>query len=228
MRRKNITSHIKLPIIVICLIYSSLILAKNKDNETNIVCFAAQNKWICAPEDQQNIANEKATKLLDMKSSEVGSSEVVIKPINIPKFNANNTFDSAEYVSPQTQSLPSENTNQENNAPSLKPNVNSEPEIELKNTPANNPYAHLWSHQLIGVSTPQNAINYVKQKNLNKDDVLILKSTRAEQDWWIVLLGLYKDKQTGIDNTKNLPDNIDTPWLRPLKNLDVKGFIDSF
>ena len=47
-------------------------------------------------------------------------------------------------------------------------------------------------------------------------------------DWWIILFGLYKDKQTGLDNNDNLPKEINTPWLRPLKDLQVNGFIEKF
>lgn len=227
MRRRYFKSHIKLSIILI-LIISPFAVAKKKDIETNIVCFAAKNKWICAPEDQQNIASEKATKLLDAHASEIGSSEVVIKSINIPKFNSSNSYDSfnAAKIEPKT---PSETNQQiDTEQASEKTDKQAGSNIKLKDTTNNNPYAKLWSHQLIGVSTHQSAINYVKKMRLNKDDVLILKSSRANMDWWIVLFGLYKDKQTGIDNAINLPSNIDPPWLRPLRNLEVKGFVESY
>jgi len=225
MRRRNIKSHKKLSIILI--VFVSFFLKANED-ETNIVCFATKNKWVCAPEDQQHIASEKAEKLIDIHKSEVGSSEVVIKSINIPKFNTNNslrTSQSTQYLTTSEETIKSDETDQKKQSRDTPQNNKK---INLKETSANNPYEKLWSHQLIGVSTHQNAINYVNKKNLNKEDVLILKTTRAEMDWWIVLYGLYKDKQTGINNTINLPKNIDPPWLRPLKNLDVKGYIEKF
>ena len=197
-------------------------VAKKKDIETNIVCFATKNKWICAPEDKQSLASKKATKLLDIQSSEVGSSDVVIRTINMPKFNTSHSSDSGG-----NKKSTSETVTKTNQATG-KADKQEESKINLKVTSANNPYAKLWSHQLIGVSTHQNAINFVYQKKLNKDDVLILKSTRANMDWWIVLFGLYKDRQTGVDNAIHLPSNLDAPWLRPLKNLEVKGFIEKY
>ena len=224
MRRKYFTSLIKLSIILLNCNFISKAVAKEKEGDTNIICFAAKDKWICAPKDQQNLANEKAEKLLKIQSSDIGSSEIVIKPINIPKFNANNLFDSVNATQPVS--------NEKNQIKEVSENSQNltESEVRFKDTDTSteNPYANLWSHQLIGVSSAQNAINYVVQKKLNKEDVLILKSSRSNQDWWIVLFGLYKDKQTGIDNAVNLPMNIDPPWLRPLKNLEVKGFIESY
>ncbi|HFC30401.1 MAG TPA: hypothetical protein ENJ44_05095 [Oceanospirillales bacterium] len=164
------------------------------------------------------MANEKAQKLLKDNGSEYKSSEVVIKSINIPKFETaivdhkqtEQTFADARTV----------DVEQESNKPKAA--------VKLAQAENSNPYALLWSHQLIGLSTPQSAINYVQNKNLNKNDVLIIKSIRNGMDWWIVLYGLYKDKQTGLDNVINLPVNIDKPWLRPLKNLQVKGYIEKF
>lgn len=223
MRKRTIKSHYSLPITLCILFFSAIACTKEKPKETNIVCFAAKNKWVCAPEDQQKIANEKAKKLLVKNNSELETSEVVIRPINLPKFN--------------TSSEPAEQT-------TLTPDVNTDNTIISKEEPNNNrdssistitkhkkntnPYAELWSHQLIGVSTPQNAINYVRKHKLNKDDILIIQTVRNSMDWWIILFGLYKDKQTGLDNESNLPKNIDTPWLRPLKNLQVNGFIEKF
>ena len=202
-------------------------IAKEKDEETNIICFAAKNKWICAPEDKQEIASKKAEKLIEKHSSELSTSEVVIKTINMPKFNSINSVESNRNEKPFTENT-SEPLEAEN-VTIVRPaqQIVKEPlikDISLES----NPYAKLWSHQLIGLSNPQSAINFIKQKDLNKDDILVIKSTRAGMDWWIILYGLYKDKSTGQANEINLPTNLDKPWLRPLKNLQVKGFIEKF
>ena len=219
MRKRYITIHKKLSTISLLFIVIFTVTAKDKDEDTNIICYAAKNKWICAPENQQGTASKQATKFIKENSSELKTSEVVIKTISIPTFNTSTISDK-----------PLGKTKSE-----IKPTVNDrskvvrKPTIKTKTIAKNdNPYARLWSHQLIGLSTPQSAINFVKQKNLNKDDVLIVKSVRANMDWWIVLFGLYKDKKTGIDNEENLPINIDKPWLRPLKNLQVLGFVEKF
>lgn len=232
MRRTYFTSYIKLPIIILYIFGSIAIAQENADqeqvSETNIVCFAANKKWICAPEDQQEIASDKALKSLDSNSSELESSEVVIKPINIPKFNSNNTFDSASAYQVEVDKPLSSSVNEVPIKESKGPVVKDRAEIKFKDISASNPYAKLWSHQLIGVSSHQSAIRFVKQKQLSKEDVLILKSVRGDQEWWVVLYGLYQDKQTGIDNVKSLPENIDNPWLRPLKGLIVNGFIEKY
>lgn len=218
MRRKHPTSHNKLSVVFVFLVTSFASIAKDEAEDTNIICFAAKNKWVCAPEDQQEIANEKANKLIG-NNSEQEISEVIIKSINFPKFKSDvSPSIKTNYPIIQTVAEPSNNESLEVNLKKEKLSPNRNP----------NPYAELWSHQLIGVSTPQNAINYVKKNNLNKDEVLVIKSIRKGMDWWIVLYGLYKDKQTGLDNTPNLPKNIHDHWLRPLKNLQVNGFIEKF
>jgi hypothetical protein len=218
MRRKYITSHYKLPIIALCLLINLVVNAKSKEKDTEIICFAAQNKWICAPADQQELASQKAQKLLDKKKSELTSSNVVIKSINIPKFETQ----SSNFKEPPII----DNSNENIIIPELK---NNKPKVEsISENIKDNPYAKLWSHQLIGLSTPNSAIKFVKQNNLNKDEILIIKSTRADMDWWIVLFGLYADKQTGLDNSGNLPKNINQVWLRPLNNLIVNGFVDKY
>ncbi len=199
MRKRYITSHIKLSALVLC--FCSFAYAKKQDNnETNIVCYAAQSKWICAPEEKKELANIESAKLNKKKSNNQLSSNVVIKQLKVPKF--------ISAPKPEPQSAP-------------------------KNTPTKtskngNPYANLWSYQLIGVSTPQNALNFAQKHGLTKDNVLIIKTTHNSMDWWIILYGLYKDKQTGINDKNNIPSSVKNYWLRSLNNLIVNGYIDEF
>jgi len=218
MRKRHITIHKKLSTISLLFIVVFVTMAKEKGEDTNIICYAAKNKWICAPENQQEIANKQAIKFINENSSELETSEVVIKTISMPSFNTSTINDK-----------PPGKTKPELSVAKSKSDTVQSSTVKLKKVAVNdNPYANLWSHQLIGLSTPQSAINFVKQNNLNRDDVLIVKSVRANMDWWIVLFGLYKDKKTGIDNEENLPVNIDKPWLRPLRNLLVLGFVEKF
>ena len=214
MRERYLSSHTKLPILVFAVLLITVGFTKDKAKDTNIVCFAAQNKWVCAPEDKQDIANKKAQKLLDKNKSEVTPTNIVIMPINIPKF--------------ETEDAPITTTQIATTKPIEKPKTYNKPTNPPLKQSNDNPYAKLWAHQLIGVSTPNSAVNFVKDKHLNKDDILIIKSVRNNMDWWIILYGLYKDKQTGLDNVINLPESIKNPWLRPLKNLKVNGFIEDF
>lgn len=196
-----------------------MIKAKKQEKDTEIICFAAQNKWVCAPADQQELANTKAQKLLSKSGTEAEVTDVVIRPINIPKFNSS---DDVFFNPVKVDKQP------------LTKEISTKKEPTHKNTALqpiksnDNPYAKLWSHQLIGLSTPNRAIKFVNQKNLNKEEVLIIQSTRDNMDWWIVLYGLYNNKQTGLDNEINLPKNLNNAWLRPLKGLKVNGFIDKF
>lgn len=226
MRKRYFTINYKLPAVILILIGTST-FAKDKE-ETNIICFAAKNKWVCAPEGKQELASKKAEKLIEKHSSEQSLSDVVIKSIKIPKFNSTNSINTNRNNKQLTETS---NKLQEkaNKATFVKSTqqIVKKPVIKELNSNSN-PYAKLWSHQLIGLSSPQSAINFIRQKDLNKDDILVIKSTRAGMDWWIVLYGLYKNKSIGLASEANLPVNLDKPWLRPLKNLEVNGFIEKF
>lgn len=201
MRKRYFTSHFKLPTLIICFCFCTFIVAKeNEAKDTNIICYAVQSRWICAAENQKELANKESKRLIQKNHTKTNTSDVVIKQINIPKFNSS------------PEKLPKK---YKNNNLSL---VN-------KNT---NPYKNLWSYQLIGVSTSQSAINFTEKNHLNKNDVLIIKSEHKNMDWWIVLYGLYKDKETGISDRFNIPNSIHKYWLRPLKNLVINGYIDKF
>jgi len=222
MRNRYITSHKKLPIVLVALLLAFISVGKEKD--TNIVCFAAKNKWVCAPEGQQELANKKASKMLEKSKSELKDPNIVIRTIDIPKFSSvikeEKKAEKKDIITPQT------NTPTKNAAivSSKRTNV----AVSTADKKQENPYAKLWSHQLVGVSTPQNAVNFVIKNNLNKDEVLIVKSTRDNKDWWVVLYGLYKTRTIGLENEVNLPSTIDKHWLRSLRNLKVLGFIEKY
>jgi len=196
MRKRYFTSHFKLPILILCVCISSTAYT----NSSNTTCYAAQNKWICAPEDKQDLARKKSQEINAKNTVDKLASPVVIKPLTITKFKS----------SPTSSFAPDGSINVK------------------KTTNTINPYKDLWSYQLAGVSTPQNAQNFVFQHNLSKKDVLIIKSTRNNTDWWVILYGLYKNKQTGVDDNANIPASIKEYWLRPLRNLEANDYIDEY
>ncbi len=199
MRKRYITSHIKHSALILCLC-SFALMAKTNKKETNIVCYAAQSKWICAPEDKKELANIESKKLNKENSSNQLASNVVIKQLKVPQFIA----------------------------PKVHNTTKTTARVLTKKSQNNNPYENSWSYQLIGVSTPQSALNFVSKNDLKKNEILIVKSKHNNMDWWIVLYGLYKDKQTGLNDKPNIPSSIKKYWLRSLNNLIVNGYIDEF
>lgn len=231
MRERYFTSYNKLSRIIKVLPLNLLFLSffafasekSEKNKDIDIICYATPQKWVCAPETEKQLANEKAEKLIKKYNEEVPSN-IVIKSIDIPKFTEQ------EPVQDSRQSFVNMLSPRRKDEPPPPEDANLKQQSAMTEVSHNqgNPYAKLWSHQLIGVSTPQQAVRYVKQMGLDRQEILIIKSVRNGHDWWIVLLGLYKDKQTGKNNEINLPDNVEQAWLRPLKNLDVRGFIEDF
>jgi septal ring-binding cell division protein DamX len=89
-------------------------------------------------------------------------------------------------------------------------------------------YSKYWSYQLVGVSTQQAAINFVKQMDLSKADVMIIESEHNNYEWFVVLFKLYNDKDTAVKDELNLPQGLLNPWLRPLNSLTIKNIVESF
>ncbi len=233
--KKTIAFAPNIFLLVVILTACWQINAKETVKDTDIVCFAAQKKWICAPKDNQQIAQEKAKKLIkeDTKqiNDEAKNSEVVVRSLNIPKLKAvddsvttSNNIDNPVTTSDNTNNT-STNVNNEINKPiSKSDNLRDNPN---KTNPVSD-YSSYWSYQLIGVSTEQAAFNFVAQNNIHKSDLLIVKSEFNGFDWFVVLYNLYKDKASGIQDRSNIPENIEKPWLRPLSNLVIKSVVEDF
>lgn len=217
MRKRYYTSNKKLPIVILCFIVSTSI-AKKKAKETNIICFAAKSQWVCAPEGQQHRANEKAARLLSQEKNHEDQSEVTIKQLSIPQLQTSTV------IHQSSQPTSDEPVKPVNQTQVRQPEIEEQLSIKALSNPSFI-YTKLWSYQLIGLSTRQSALNFIIDKHLENDaNTLLIKSTRDNNDWWVVLYGLYSDKQSAVDKRINLPSGIVNPWLRPLKNLSIENF----
>ena len=194
--------------LILCFLISFAAYAKSKD-ETNIVCFAAKNKWVCAPEDRQELANEKAKKLLE--KSNKPTQNIKIKPLTIPSFIP---IAQEEQIPLQIKS----------SKPVAKKDNSTYSESYNLKKPID--YQKYWSYQLIGVSTLQNAKNFIQQKKLNASKLIIIESTRKGMPWWVVLFGLFEDKAIAQENLNKLPQGLKNTWLRSLKELAIVKIVD--
>lgn len=218
MRKRYFTSSKKLSVIIL---FAFFVLGhtKEKPKDTNIICFAAKNEWICAPEDKQQIAVDKVKNLtVDSRANELPLSEVIIKTVSIPKFQEKHPSPDNELVQFQQKPKPK---------PKPKPLPSRVEQVEYTNETEDSfiNYNDYWSYQLIGVSNKQAALKFISDKGLNKEDVLLVKSSRKNNDWWIVLFGLYEDREIGKNSMFKLPNNIKQHWLRPLIKLNVNDNI---
>ncbi len=92
---------IKLKLLTFTLMFSALFLAESKAQsdptdtptsvkETNIICYAAKNKWVCAPADEKEKAQEKAMKLALGKSETSSLTNPSSQPVEIKTIAPNN------------------------------------------------------------------------------------------------------------------------------------------
>ncbi len=76
--------------------------------ENEIICYAAQNKWVCAPADQKQQAHDKAMKLVEQnKSSGIDQDNIDNSQVEIKTMDVNNDFNQ------QVQQSPAENVSQQ-------------------------------------------------------------------------------------------------------------------
>jgi septal ring-binding cell division protein DamX len=218
---------IKALLLIYALLLSWHIQAKESDKDTNIVCFAAQKKWICAPKDNQDIAQEKAGKLIKQEASktETQKSEVVVRSLNIPKMQA------IDYSDPNPSNTGSSiNDSSESMDPEpIEVKVSNKDTTNTFSKPINiDDYSKYWSYQLVGVSTQQAAIKFVQKNNLSNEDIMIVESEHNTYEWFVVLYKLYNDKDSAAKDQYNLPTGLNKPWLRPLNSLKIKSIIKEF
>ena len=99
---------LKLIILVFFLLDSNVVFSQVEEDstptsETEIVCYAAQNKWVCAPADQKQRAHDKAMELVNNTQSNDISSEFIESPkVEIKTMDLGNDF------SQQVKNLPPE------------------------------------------------------------------------------------------------------------------------
>lgn len=224
MKKTKVHSIVNLLLFLI-LIINNFAFAKNSKKDTDIVCFAAQKKWICAPKNNQEIAQEKAEKLIkETEQNKPSNSAVVLKPLNFPKMQAIDYSDPSQrntVTKAQNQEAPAKPTQSEN------PTTSGQSNNKITNLNKEN-FSEFWSYQLIGVSTKQSAIKFVESNNLNKSDILIVESEHQGNQWYVILYNLYKDKDSGLSDKINLPSQLNKPWLRPLNNLKINNFVEIF
>jgi septal ring-binding cell division protein DamX len=76
--------------------------------ENEIICYAAKNKWVCAPADQKQQAHDKAMKLVEQnKSSGIDQDNIDNSQVEIKTMDVNNDF------SQQVQQSPAETVSQQ-------------------------------------------------------------------------------------------------------------------
>ncbi|HFC29695.1 MAG TPA: hypothetical protein ENJ44_01495 [Oceanospirillales bacterium] len=220
MRKRYSTSNKKLPTAIILLLFLCLASqAEEQDKETNITCYAAKNKWICASDSQQQEAESKANLF---SQGEVETSDVVIKPLNLPKFSSK-----PQSHHPSKKKSQIKQPQQTNNRPSENNPQKTVKQINHTQVAPSNQYQNYWTYQLIGVSTENNALKYVSKNNFSQGKIHVIKTHHNSMDWWIVTFGLYRNKQAAINDRDNLPSTHAKPWLRPLKNTEIIEIIST-
>jgi len=225
---------------------SNPIDAPESVNETNIICYAAKSKWVCAPADDKQKAQEKAMKLaLDSNDNSTLSQSVEIQtiaPNNIseqvqevetPLQSSIKDFvsrDDAVNVADNKQDTADSN---QNNPVITKPNEvhNHQPLVDSIETNQSagdradfsqwqSMYPSYWTFQVIGTSNRHHLDDFVLKHGLDQTSHHIVKTQANGADWWIVLSGLYNSREVALGQRDQLPVELSAnAWVRQIKSI---------
>ncbi|TDR20405.1 SPOR domain-containing protein [Marinicella litoralis] len=209
-------------------------------NETNIICYAAKSKWVCAPADEKERAQEKAMKLAlgeseqnrftnensqaveiqTIESNNIGQQvETYEDPLQssikdfIPREDAIAPSKSAELNEPAAQSAVPDSSEQPTNAQDTSTVTTT---IVPSVTPSadfsqwQSQFADYWTFQVIGTSNRHHLAEFIAQHGLAQTDHSIVKTQVNGADWWVVLSGIYLSRDQALSQRDTLPTALST------------------
>ncbi len=218
------------------------------DNSTEIVCFAANNKWVCAPENERENALRKAESINQQAESDPASeTDIEINTLpNQPRFNE--VEETPQPVQQPAQRIarpeasraestePSETTRQpirSTPAPATQQTpVRSERDSGVTETTMHlqsfedwqQTHRNHWSLQVVGVGNRQNLPAFIRQHGLDDGPIAVVRTEVNGNPWWVVLYGLYPDRDAALEGKENLPRRlISGAWVRQINAIQGRG-----
>lgn len=187
-------------------------------SETEIVCFAAMEKWVCAPASDQQQAKDKAMRLIDEKMQQ---DAVVIQTIPTEnQWQAVVVDESATSESPAEISVTLAEPQIEVNSASA--TVQDNPVItrsEQVEPTADQPVAEValgsqkqsahfsdwqanhsqqWTLQAVGTTNLPNLAGYINQNALDSENMAVATTEVKGAPWHIVLVGVFADREQAL------------------------------
>jgi len=205
--------------------------------ENNIICYAAKSKWVCAPANQKEKAQQKVKTLIleEQTSADVEPTEgfrdgVEIKTIKyddiagqVKEVSIDDTTDKSAIgiVAKEQSVIKNDVVNTITSAvETTKPTPDT---VNLNNdfTDWQNNHPNQWSFQVVGTSNRHKLDAFFSENGLQANACVVVKTQVNNADWWVVLCGLYANRDEAINSRHLLPEKISTnAWVRQIKTID--------
>ncbi len=210
-------------------------------SETEIICFAAMDKWVCAPASDQQQAKAKAMRLVEEKEQQ---NAVVIKTMPVESQWQEAVIEesvSEEHVQ-ETQDNPVQVGDTSNQVPSIQPVAaqavaNQQETVQPIATPSaasNKTSSQIfsewqvshnkqWTLQAVGTTNLPNLEDFITQNNLGKETMSIATTEVKGAPWHIVLVGLFDSRDQALAfkiTAENRGDSwAVSAWPRPVDGI---------
>ena len=205
-------------------------------SETEIICFAAKEKWVCAPASDQQQAKDKAMRLIEEKSKQekviintipsgTGLKEVVVEePVNSepltaakPQNMVSGDFKEKKVdVVTTTQVVPDQEVQDASSTGLQQSNVFSDWQSDHSNQ---------WTLQAVGTTNLPNLERFISDNNLVNETMSIATTEIKGAPWHIVLVGLFNDREQALAFKEAAQNNGSTwassAWPRPVNGINI-------
>ncbi len=218
------------------------------NSDTEIICYAAQKQWVCAPADEKHKAHAKAMRLQQEAPVDGNQTD---SQVAISTLDSNNEF--IQQVQEQT---PVQDSINEFTARRESPQATEKQgtlTVDVELMPATGEQAadqidgavakpvteiqqvshddsefsdwlskhpDQWTFQVVGSSNQHQLAGFIEQHQLQLGQYAIAKTQVNGADWWVVLVGRYDSRDQAINQRNQLPDALASQaWVRQIKTI---------
>lgn len=220
-------------------------------SETEIICFAAMEKWVCAPASDQQQAKDKAMRLIDEEARKKGvviqtvqennqwQDVVIEEPIETQQKTTVNMnpqlTDEAVVVAEPTvqQSINEVRSDQSNNQQSTnRPSSARQSSAYQADTNRSQNFSDWqrtssskWTLQAVGTTNLPNLERFITENQLSEQTMSIATTEVKGAPWHIVLVGLFDSRDEAVAFRASAQDQGMTwstgAWPRPLDGIEI-------
>ncbi|WP_154222513.1 SPOR domain-containing protein [Marinicella rhabdoformis] len=201
-------------------------------SETEIICFAAKEKWVCAPASDQQQAKDKAMRLIEEKSQ---TDDVVIKTIPveeewndvvIEESTTANASDAIESSGVEVENTVAKESTVINQNPSPQQTQKSEQQPEHQSNVFSDWKANhnqQWTLQAVGTTNLSNIERFITDNQLGNQTMSIATTEVKGAPWHIVLVGLFDNREQALAFKMAAVDEgaswASSAWPRPINGI---------
>lgn len=205
--------------------------------ETEIICFAAKEKWVCAPARERQQAHQKAMRLIETPDDNEVDDEPAtqVQITTVPQSTqwdvteeslADNEVNAPAQVevaesdpTPATQATPTEKAITSDQSDTELSATASPSSLNFRDWQQQQPAA--WVLQLVGTTNLPNLEQFINQHDLSDATFAIATTEVKGAPWHIVLLGVFDSREAALAHRDTLSQSLQSAWARPVAGIQL-------